>query len=175
MGEFQYLWRLLLVHGRLCYLRNAELILYFFYKNLVFTIPQFFFTYQDGYSGMTVYDDYYITCYNMIFTALPLLLKGLFEQDVNYITDGEELKPYLTKLYYVGQKSMIFNWRNYFLWVLIGCVHSVIVYFIPFYAFEYSILNINGFNGDMWVFSITSFTAVIFVNTFGYNYYRLSI
>ena len=39
LGEFQYLWRLLLVHGRLCYLRNSELILYFFYKNLVFTLP----------------------------------------------------------------------------------------------------------------------------------------
>ena len=39
LGEFRFLWRLLLVHGRWCYLRNAELILYFFYKNLVFTIP----------------------------------------------------------------------------------------------------------------------------------------
>ncbi len=39
LGEFQYLWRLLLVHGRWCYLRNSELVLYFFYKNLVFTMP----------------------------------------------------------------------------------------------------------------------------------------
>ncbi len=39
LGEFQYLWRLLLVHGRWCYLRNSELILYFFYKNMVFTMP----------------------------------------------------------------------------------------------------------------------------------------
>ncbi len=39
LGEFQYLWRLLLVHGRWSYMRNAELILYFFYKNMVFTLP----------------------------------------------------------------------------------------------------------------------------------------
>lgn len=51
LGEFQYLWRLLLVHGRWSYMRNAELILYFFYKNMVFTLPQFMFAYINGYSG----------------------------------------------------------------------------------------------------------------------------
>lgn len=51
LGEFQYLWRLILVHGRMCYLRNAELILYFFYKNLVFTIPQFMFAFICAFSG----------------------------------------------------------------------------------------------------------------------------
>ena len=39
LGEFQYLWRLILVHGRWAYIRNCELILYFFYKNIVFTLP----------------------------------------------------------------------------------------------------------------------------------------
>jgi P-type E1-E2 ATPase len=39
LAEFRFLWRLLLVHGRWNYLRNAELILYFFYKNIVFTLP----------------------------------------------------------------------------------------------------------------------------------------
>jgi P-type E1-E2 ATPase len=39
LGEFQYLERLILRHGRLNYLRQCEMIHYFFYKNLVFTIP----------------------------------------------------------------------------------------------------------------------------------------
>ena len=39
LGEFKFLWRLLLVHGRMAYVRNCELILYFFYKNIVFTLP----------------------------------------------------------------------------------------------------------------------------------------
>lgn len=33
-GEFQCLWKLLFVHGRWAYIRNSELILYFFYKNM---------------------------------------------------------------------------------------------------------------------------------------------
>lgn len=135
LGEFQFLWRLLLVHGRWCYLRNAELVLYFFYKNLIFTIPQFFFAYFNGYSGTTVYDDYYITCYNLIFTALPLAAKAVWDQDLNPQTDGAEIKPYLPKLYYIGQKSTIFTWANYFTWVAVGISHSVIVYFIPYYVY----------------------------------------
>ena len=39
LGEFKFLWRLIMHHGRLCYMRYAELTLYFFYKNLVMTIP----------------------------------------------------------------------------------------------------------------------------------------
>jgi len=51
LGEFKFLWRLLMHHGRLCYLRNAEVILYFFYKNLVMTAPHLFFSIMCGFSG----------------------------------------------------------------------------------------------------------------------------
>jgi len=95
LGEFQFLWRLLLLHGRWSYLRNAELILYFFYKNIVFTLPQVFYSFLNAYSGQTVYDDFYISFYNMFFTALPLMVKALFEQDVNPAIDGEDVKRFL--------------------------------------------------------------------------------
>jgi phospholipid-transporting ATPase len=39
IGQFRFLQRLILTHGRWSYFRNAELILYFFYKNFVFTLP----------------------------------------------------------------------------------------------------------------------------------------
>jgi P-type E1-E2 ATPase len=51
VGEFQYLQRLLLIHGRWNYIRQSEMIQYFFYKNLVFTVPQFFFTFLCAFSG----------------------------------------------------------------------------------------------------------------------------
>lgn len=82
VGEFQYLWELLLMHGKWCYIRQSDMILYFFYKNLTFTMPQFFFTFFCAYSGQTAYDDWYITFYNMVFTALPLLIRALFDRDM---------------------------------------------------------------------------------------------
>lgn len=39
IGEFRFLWRLLLVHGRKAYRNNSEMVLYFLYKNLVMTVP----------------------------------------------------------------------------------------------------------------------------------------
>lgn len=65
-------------------MRISEMIIYFFYKNMMFTIPQFYFAFFSGYSGQTVFDDWYVTLYNLIFTALPLIAKAVLDQDVNY-------------------------------------------------------------------------------------------
>jgi P-type E1-E2 ATPase len=43
IGEFQLLGKLLLVHGRQNYIRVAEMINYFFYKNFVMTMIQVLF------------------------------------------------------------------------------------------------------------------------------------
>lgn len=39
LPRFQYLQKLLLVHGHWCYSRLANMILYFFYKNAVRPLP----------------------------------------------------------------------------------------------------------------------------------------
>lgn len=67
------------MHGRWSYLRNGELILYFFYKNFIFTLPQVYFSFYTGFSGQTVFDDWNLSFYNMFFTALPLMVRALFE------------------------------------------------------------------------------------------------
>jgi phospholipid-transporting ATPase len=85
LPEFRMLWRLLLVHGRWNYIRIAEMILYFFYKNMLFTVPQFIFAFYCGYSAQTIFDDYYIALYNLIFTSLPLVIRAIFEQDVYFV------------------------------------------------------------------------------------------
>jgi phospholipid-transporting ATPase len=89
LGEFKYLWRLILHHGRLNYLRNSEMILYFFYKNLVMTLPHFLFAFNNGFSGQTIYDDWYIALFNMGFTAWPLAWRAMLDQDVNHTIHGK--------------------------------------------------------------------------------------
>jgi magnesium-transporting ATPase (P-type) len=135
---------------------------------MIFTLPQFMYAYINGYSGQTIYDDYYITGYNMVFTAWPLMAKALFDQDVNPSKemDGTRFRSLIPKLYYVGQKSTVFNWTNYFLWVSEGIFHSLIVFLIPYFVFNKSILvGGSGHDTDLWTFSITSFTAIIIVIT----------
>jgi P-type E1-E2 ATPase len=93
LPEFQGLWRLLLVHGRWNYIRVSEMILYFFYKNMVFTIPQFYYAFFCGFSGQSFFDSLYISLYNVVFTALPLVVRAILEQDVYYIFKDKYERP----------------------------------------------------------------------------------
>jgi len=79
IAEFKFLWRLLMHHGRLNYIRNSELNLYFFYKNLVLTAPHVYFAWYNGFSGQTIYDDYYISFFNLFHTSWPLTIKSIME------------------------------------------------------------------------------------------------
>ena len=51
IGQFRYLERLLLVHGRWSYMRIAKFLRYFFYKNFAFTFCQFWFAFYCGFSA----------------------------------------------------------------------------------------------------------------------------
>ena len=66
-------------------------------------------------------------------------------------------------LYYVGQRSQIFNMKQFLYWFFLGCAHAVVVFTIPYFVYEYALLTKDFYNNDMWSFSVTSFTAVIIV------------
>ena len=61
------------------------MILYFFFKNMLFTIPQLVLAFFTNYSGQSMYDDWYISFYNLIFTSVPLVVRAVLEQDINYV------------------------------------------------------------------------------------------
>ncbi|TYH73969.1 hypothetical protein ES332_D05G365900v1 [Gossypium tomentosum] len=81
IAQFRFLEDLLLVHGRWSYIRLCKVVMYFFYKNLAFTLTQFWFTFGTGFSGQRFYDDWFQSLYNVIFTALPVVIVGLFDQE----------------------------------------------------------------------------------------------
>jgi phospholipid-transporting ATPase len=192
IGEFRFLWDLVLLHGRFNYLRQSEMIIYFFYKNIVFTIPQFFFGFYCAYSGQTVYDDWYITFYNMVFTSLPLMIRALFEKDIDVPTrrklkevippadilspnnDEEGIRPIPNTPYHkvrsehpsnydMGRENKVFTVKNFGLNLFTGLIHSTIIFFIPLYTAQNGILKSNGRNQDFWSVSITSFTCIILI------------
>lgn len=57
-----------------------QVVSYFFYKNLTFTLTQFYYTFQTGFSGQRFYDDWFQTLYNVIFTSLPVIFVGLLDK-----------------------------------------------------------------------------------------------
>ena len=53
---------------------------YFFYKNLAFTLTTFWFNCYAGMSGQRLYDDWFQSLYNVLFTALPVVVVGIFDK-----------------------------------------------------------------------------------------------
>ena len=130
------------------------------------TLPHLYYAFSNGFSGQTIFDDYYISFYNLFFTSWPLVIKGAFEQDISYDTEGESLRKLYPYLYYIGQRQVIFNWTNYMRINFLGFIHSLLVYLIPVWIFqEHHVLLPSGQNIDIWSLSITSFTCMFTVVT----------
>ncbi|KAG6963502.1 hypothetical protein JG688_00008114 [Phytophthora aleatoria] len=76
LALFRFLSRLLLVHGRWNYVRMGKLILYIFYKNVILNLTQFWYMIYTGYSGQKFFLEWGLQGYNLLFTALPIVLEN---------------------------------------------------------------------------------------------------
>ncbi|CAJ0602595.1 unnamed protein product [Cylicocyclus nassatus] len=160
IGQFRFLERLLLVHGRWSYIRMAKFLRYFFYKNFAFTLTHFWYSFFCGYSAMTVFDAVFIACYNLFFTALPVLAMGSFDQDVD-----ENYSLRYPKLYLPGQFNLFFNMRIFIYSILHGMFSSLVIFFVP-YGTLLNGVSSNGKNLDDYsTLAFTTFTGLIVVVT----------
>ncbi|KAB0358934.1 hypothetical protein FD754_003090, partial [Muntiacus muntjak] len=126
LSQFRYLQRLLLVHGRWSYNRMCKFLSYFFYKNFAFTLVHVWYAFYSGFSAQTVYDTWFITFYNLVYTSLPVLGLSLFDQDVN-----ETWSLRFPELYEPGQHNLYFNKKEFVKCLLHGIYSSFVLYFIP--------------------------------------------
>uniref|UniRef100_A0A8C1IE80 Phospholipid-transporting ATPase n=1 Tax=Cyprinus carpio TaxID=7962 RepID=A0A8C1IE80_CYPCA len=154
-AQFRFLQRLLLVHGRWSYLRMCKFLRYFFYKNFTFTFVHFWYAFFCGFSAQTVYDEGYITLYNLVYTALPVLGMSLFDQDVNA---GWSLE--YPQLYVPGQLSQYFSKRAFMMCALHSWYSSLVLFFVP-YAAIYDTARDNGKDGtDYQSFALITETCL---------------
>ncbi|CAM0957022.1 unnamed protein product [Alopecurus aequalis] len=155
IAQFRYLTDLLLVHGRWSYLRLCKVITYFFYKNLTFTLTQFWFTFQTGFSGQRFYDDWFQSLYNVIFTALPVIMVGLFDKDVS-----ASLSKKYPQLYQEGIRNTFFKWKVIAVWAFFAFYQSIVFYYFTAAASQHG----HGSSGKIlgqWDVSTMAFTCVV--------------
>ncbi|KAK3525638.1 hypothetical protein QTP70_002547 [Hemibagrus guttatus] len=157
-AQFRYLQRLLLVHGRWSYHRMCNFLCYFFYKNFAFTLVHFWFGFLCGFSAQTVYDQWFITLFNIVYTSLPVLAMGLFDQDVN-----EQYSLRYPNLYQPGQLNLLFNKRKFFMCTIQGVYTSFILFFIPYGAFLCAVRDDGSHISDQQSFAVTIATSLVIV------------
>ncbi|XP_072959204.1 probable phospholipid-transporting ATPase 4 [Typha angustifolia] len=156
ISQFRFLERLLVVHGHWCYKRIAQMICYFFYKNIAFGLTIFYFEAFTGFSGQSVYDDWYMLLFNVVLTSLPVISLGVFEQDVS-----SEVCLQFPALYQQGPKNLFFDWYRILGWMGNGLYSSLIIFFLNVIIFCNQSFRGGGQTADMAAVGTTMFTCII--------------
>ncbi|XP_039615081.1 phospholipid-transporting ATPase ID-like isoform X2 [Polypterus senegalus] len=79
--------------------------------------------------SLTVYDEWFITFYNLVYTSLPVLGMSLFDQDIN-----DHWSMEYPQLYGPGQHDIYFNKRVFMKCLLHSIYSSLVLFFIPYGA-----------------------------------------
>ncbi|GLU03014.1 hypothetical protein SLE2022_202360 [Rubroshorea leprosula] len=155
IAQFRFLKDLLLVHGRWSYLRICKVVMYFFYKNLTFTLTQFWFTFYTGFSGQRFYDDWFQSLFNVIFTSFPVIILGLFEKDVS-----AALSKRYPELYKEGIRNAFFKWRVVATWAFFAVYQSLVLYHFVTTS-SYAAESSSGKMFGLWDVSTMTFTSIV--------------
>ncbi|XP_053993242.1 phospholipid-transporting ATPase IB-like isoform X2 [Hylaeus volcanicus] len=123
ISQFRFLKSLVLCHGRWCHRRISILILYMFYKNLVLVTPVFFFSIFTGFTGTKLYYDYIYQLYNILFTSIPVMIFGVFDQDVS---KSETLRN--VECYKFGCQRYYLNNKTFLRWFFVGILQGGILF-----------------------------------------------
>ncbi|KAF2465957.1 phospholipid-translocating P-type ATPase [Lindgomyces ingoldianus] len=179
IGQFRFLTRLVLVHGRWSYRRLAETIANFFYKNLVWTFSLFWYQIYTNFDCQYIFDYTYIILFNLAFTSLPVILMGVLDQDVD-----DKVSLAVPQLYRRGIERKEWTQPKFWMYMFDGIYQSSITFFMVYLLFSPATFNTaNGQSIDdlkrMGVFIATIAVVVanfyILFNTYRWDWLMLLI
>ncbi|KAJ2387094.1 drs2 neo1 protein, partial [Coemansia sp. RSA 2559] len=160
IGQFRFLQKLLLVHGRWSYVRVSMFIMGTFYKCMAFYVTQLIFQFYTGFSGTSLFESWTLSMYNTLFSILPVLVVGIFEQDLQ----PETLMAYPELYRDMGPKNHLFTVPIFVQRVVaLGVVHSIIAAYFPFAS--NMVLGRHAASDDQYIWSLTIYSIVVLIVT----------
>ncbi|KAF9465973.1 phospholipid-transporting ATPase 1 [Collybia nuda] len=126
-GQFRFLTKLLLVHGRWSYQRVADMHSNFFYKNVIWTFALFWYLPFNSFDATYLYQYTFILLYNLVFTSLPVIVLGAFDQDIN-----AKAALAFPQLYVRGIRGLEYTRTKFWLYMSDGLYQSGVVFFFPY-------------------------------------------
>lgn len=156
IAQFRFLTKLLLVHGRWNYIRTCKYTLGTFWKEMLFYLTQALYQRYAGYTGTSLYESWSLSMFNTLFTSLPVIFMGIFEQDLSAST-----LMAVPELYHsLGHCNGGFTIKIYLAWVAMAASQAVIVFFIMLGLFGQTTFTTE--NG-LYAMGALTFTACIAV------------
>lgn len=143
LGKFRFLKRALLFHGFHYYVRTANLVQYFFYKNLAFTLTQILYGVFSLFSSQSIYTNLYLMIYNITMTSFPIIFYGIFEQRL-----PESVLMTVPGIYKTISKNEYLSWKNFLIWITFSIWHGIVIFFGTYFLATEGVSNGgNGGNG----------------------------
>ncbi|CCD26492.1 aminophospholipid-translocating P4-type ATPase DNF3 NDAI_0H03190 [Naumovozyma dairenensis CBS 421] len=152
IGQFRFLSKLLLVHGRYNYIRTAKFILCTFYKEITFYLTQLIYQRYTMFSGSSLYEPWSLSMFNTLFTSLPVLCIGMFEKDLKPMT-----LLAVPELYSMGRLSEGFNLMIFIEWVIQGTAYAILITFLNCIIWGETALS----DHTMYPLGLVNFTAIV--------------
>lgn len=158
IAQFRFLKRLLLVHGHWSYARNGNMIVNFFYKNIVCIGVLWWFQIYCGWSSQYVFEYTFLLWWNSFWTIAPTIAIGLFDR----IVDDDVLMA-LPELYRYGREGHWFSMKLFIAYMLDGIMQSAIIYFIILYGYFVPTSRPDGYDVNQYEFSTVMVISAVFV------------
>ncbi|PIC41418.1 hypothetical protein B9Z55_008841 [Caenorhabditis nigoni] len=153
--RFHFLRRLLLVHGAWNHDRSVKVILYSFYKNICLYIIELWFAIFSAWSGQTIFERWTIGMFNVIFTAWPPVVLGLFDHPV----PADQIMKY--PALYASFQNRAFSIGNFSLWIGMAIIHSLSLFFLTYATMEHQVVWDNGLTGGWLMLGNCAYTFVV--------------
>ncbi|CAE6457915.1 unnamed protein product, partial [Rhizoctonia solani] len=139
IAQFRFLTRLLFVHGHWSYVRNSNMILNFFYKNIVCIGVLWWFQIYCGWSTTYVFEYTYLLFWNVFWSIAPVIAIGIFDRNID-----SDILVILPELYRYGREGKWFGVRVFAIYMLDGIYQSAIIFFFIFYAYHTTTSRTDG-------------------------------
>ncbi|XP_029794343.1 phospholipid-transporting ATPase IB-like [Suricata suricatta] len=117
---------------------------------------QLWFAFVNGFSGQIIFERWCIGLYNVIFTSLPPLTLGIFEQ----CCSQKSLLRY-PQLYRISQAGEIFNTKVFWLQCINALAHSFILFWLPMKMLENDMVLQGGYTTDYLFLGNFIYTYVV--------------
>lgn len=163
VGQFRYLTRLLLAHGRWSYKRFSEMIPLFFYKNVIFSVAMYWYGIYQDFDGTYLFEFTYLMFYNLAFTSLAVIFLGVFDQDVS-----AKVSLLVPELYRTGIMRTEFTQFKFWWYMVDGIYQSVISFFFPYLMYYQGFVAMNGLSVDhrFWIGIVVTCISCISCNCY---------
>ena len=157
--QFSHLRKLLFFHGREAYRRNTYVVLYNFYKNIIFILPMLFFGFINLFSGLTIYDPFIHQMYNTLYTAIPIGWFGVcdLEFDPTFLVKNP-------KYYIQGIYGKLFHIKIFWEWIINSFIQAVILFLLSYCSFRNN--DSEGITYDFWVIGEFIYSTIVIIVNF---------